>query len=130
VREIVRLVDLEEDGGLTEVERNPKLAMLDPLVGRWTVRTSMGDGWTRLEWHQSGWFLEQYSDGDGRGVLRIYRMSVADGVWRMWRDAPGFNQRFSGRISDDGQTIEAAWEFSRDGTGWQKDFDVTYRRQS
>jgi len=25
-----------------------------------------------------------------RGVCRIYQMSLADGIWKLWRDAPGF----------------------------------------
>ena len=31
---------------------------------------------------------------DSRGVRRIYGVSLEDGVLRMWRDAPGFDQRF------------------------------------
>ena len=32
---------------------------------------------------------------DSRGVRRTYGVSTEDGVWRIWRDAPGFDQRFS-----------------------------------
>jgi hypothetical protein len=39
-----------------------------------------------------------------------------------------FSQRWSGRFSDDGNTIEGAWEISNDGETWEKDFDLTYRR--
>jgi len=67
---------------------------------------------------------------DSRGVFRVYQMSMNDGVWKLWRDAPGFNQRFTGTFSDDGNTITGQWEFSSDGTNWAKDFDLTYRKIS
>jgi hypothetical protein len=65
---------------------------------------------------------------DARGVCRVYRMSVADGVWRMWRDAPGFFQRYIGTFGAGGDTITGAWEGSADGTDWEYDFDLTYTR--
>jgi uncharacterized protein YndB with AHSA1/START domain len=65
---------------------------------------------------------------DSRKVSRIYEMSFADGVWKMWRDAPGFSQRFQGSFSDDGNTITAYWEKSFDGSKWEHDFDVTYTK--
>ncbi len=70
---------------------------------------------------------------DSRGVARLYRMSFADGVWKLWRDAPDFSpldfcQRFTGTLSDDGDTIRGAWETSSDGAHWEHDFDLTYRR--
>lgn len=67
---------------------------------------------------------------DARGVSRIYEMSFGDGVWKQWRSAPGFSQRFTGTFSDDGTTITARWEKSSDGTRWDHDFDLTYRRSS
>ena len=50
-------------------------------------------------------------------------------------DGPGFNQRFIGELSADGQTIESRWER---GTGetedtdldWELDFSITYRRKA
>jgi uncharacterized protein YndB with AHSA1/START domain len=65
---------------------------------------------------------------DSRKVSRIYEMSFADGVWKMWRDAPGFSQRFQGTFSDDGNTITATWEKSFDGSKWEHDFDLTYTK--
>jgi hypothetical protein len=65
---------------------------------------------------------------DSRGVYRVYQMSVEDGVWKVWRDAPGFSQRFTGTFSDDGNTITAQWEYSSDGSNWEHDFDMTYRK--
>jgi hypothetical protein len=34
---------------------------------------------------------------DERGVARIYQMSLEGGVWKMWREAPGFSQRMTGK---------------------------------
>lgn len=65
---------------------------------------------------------------DERGVHRIYEMSLTDGVWLQWRDAPGFAQRFTGTF-DGPDTIHAKWEMCRDGNTWRHDFDMTYRRQ-
>jgi hypothetical protein len=63
---------------------------------------------------------------DARGVSRVYQMSFEDGVWRLWRKAPGFNQRFEGRLSTDSRTIEAHWQKSEDGKTWELDFDLKY----
>ena len=65
---------------------------------------------------------------DFRSVSRVYAMSFADGVWKMWRDAPGFWQRFEGAINKDGKTIAAHWDKSSDGATWEHDFDLTYRK--
>jgi hypothetical protein len=64
---------------------------------------------------------------DDRDVQRIYRMSLADGVWKLWRDGEPFAQRFTGTFSADGTTITGRWERG-DGGAWQTDFDLTYRR--
>ena len=65
---------------------------------------------------------------DSRGVHRVYQMNVSDGVWKMWREAPGFNQRYIGKIVDGGRTIAGQWEFSEDGKSWEVDFDLTYTK--
>ncbi|MGE5223851.1 MAG: hypothetical protein ACM3PY_15540 [Omnitrophica WOR_2 bacterium] len=65
---------------------------------------------------------------DERGVSRIYSMSLEGNLWRMWRDAPGFSQRFTGTISHDGNTITALWEKSEDGSTWEHDLELTYTR--
>src|SRR5262245_9469621 len=38
---------------------------------------------------------------DSRGVRRTYRISIEDGVLRIWRDHPGFEQRFSATLAPD-----------------------------
>jgi hypothetical protein len=65
---------------------------------------------------------------DSRGVSRIYRMTFSGGIWTLWRDFPGFSQRFHGTFSEDGKTITARWEKSRDGSSWEHDFDLTYTK--
>jgi hypothetical protein len=52
---------------------------------------------------------------DSRGVARVYQMRLDRAVWQIWREAPGFWQRYTGVISDDGNTITGAWEGSRTG---------------
>jgi hypothetical protein len=65
---------------------------------------------------------------DARSVSRIYEMSFSESVWKMWRESPGFSQRYEGKISKDGNTITAKWEKSSDGTTWEHDFNITYTR--
>ena len=67
---------------------------------------------------------------DARGVFRIYHMSLSDDSWKLWRDAPGFHQRFIGDIGDQGQTLDGRWEASEDGSEWEVDFEMTYRKAS
>jgi hypothetical protein len=57
-------------------------------------------------------------------------MSFNDGVWKMWRNDPGFFQRFIGTFSKDGKSISAQWENSSDGKTWEHDFDLTYTKVS
>lgn len=64
---------------------------------------------------------------DSRGVVRRYEMELEDGLWALTRQAPGFSQRFSGHLSDDGATIDGAWEMNQDGT-WEHDFRLIYHR--
>ncbi len=65
---------------------------------------------------------------DTRGVSRVYEMSFAEGLWRLWRTSPGFSQRFEGRVSPDRAAITSRWEKSSDGDTWEHDFNVTYTR--
>ena len=65
---------------------------------------------------------------DARSVSRVYGMSFLNGAWKMWREAPGFWQRYEGTISQNGKTITSHWQKSSDGTTWEHDFDVTYTK--
>jgi hypothetical protein len=55
-------------------------------------------------------------------------MSLSDRTWKIWRDFPGFSQRFIGTFNEDGTLITARWEKSTDGSTWEHDFDLTYTR--
>jgi hypothetical protein len=111
-------------------------------------------GHARFEWLEGGRFLIQRSRNDhpdfpdaiaivgafddrlqmhyfdSRGVYRIYETSFDDGVWRLWRDAPEFSQRFEGTFDDGGDTIRGLSRLSRDDETWDDDLAITYRRVS
>jgi hypothetical protein len=63
---------------------------------------------------------------DSRGVRRTYRISLEDGVLRMWRDAPGFDQRFSATLAPD--AFEGVSQVAETPGDWRDDLKVTYRR--
>jgi len=65
---------------------------------------------------------------DSRGVFRIYHMSIDDHTWQLWRDAPGFSQRFTGTFADGENTIVGHWQLCRDDIRWDDDLQITYRR--
>jgi hypothetical protein len=79
----------------------------------------------------TGNYVQHYFDS--RGVARTYAMTFNDGVWDLLRDAADFSpldfsQRFSGTFSADGRTIEGEWQTSPDGSAWERDFGLTYRK--
>jgi hypothetical protein len=98
------------------------------LVQRWTIELPEApDGIAVIGCDRSaGGYRQLYTDE--RDVQRIYEMSLADGVWRLWREGEPFAQRFTGRIAEDGNTITGRWERADDAGGWVTDFDLTYRR--
>ena len=65
---------------------------------------------------------------DERGVSRKHDVSLRDNVWKWWRNAPGFLQRYEATITDDGNTIVSKGELSKDGVSWKQDLDLTYTR--
>jgi hypothetical protein len=66
---------------------------------------------------------------DSRGVFRVYDVSVDDESWRLWRDSPGFSQRFTGTFADGGDTIVGRWQLCRDELHWNDDLAIIYRRR-
>lgn len=56
-------------------------------------------------------------------------MSLDGRAWKLWREAPGFWQRYTGLISGDGNTITGTWEWSADGQEWKHDFGLTYIKE-
>jgi hypothetical protein len=78
-----------------------------------------------------GNFLQHYFDS--RGVARVYKMSVSERGWNLWRDTPDFSplefaQRYTGTFADDGRVITGSWERCHDDATWEHDFDLTYTK--
>jgi hypothetical protein len=132
---------------------NPALVQLEVLIGEWEMELSLAPaarGRVTFEWLEGGAFLvERMGDSatwligrdesvetycvlyfDSRGVSRLYEMSLEGNVWKIWRNAPGFSQRFAATFGGDGHTITGYWEKSSDGSTWEHDFDVTYTKLS
>ena len=135
---------------------NPTLTQLEVLIGEWVVEVPQfpgQQGRATFEWLEGGAYLRFHADApdpaptaswiigrddssetytalhyDSRGVSRVYEMSFSRNVWKLWRQAPGFCQRFSGTVSVDGDSIVGAWEKSPDGSAWEHDLDLTYTR--
>ena len=79
----------------------------------------------------TGAYTQHYYDS--RGVVRLYVMTLADGEWTLTRESPDFSpldfrQRFTGTFSQDGNTINGAWQKALGSGGWEHDFGLTYRR--
>jgi hypothetical protein len=53
---------------------------------------------------------------------------VAERTLTIWRAAPGFHQRFTGTVSEDGRIIAGGRDASPDGVTWTRDFDLTYMK--
>jgi hypothetical protein len=66
---------------------------------------------------------------DSRGVHRVYELRFEDATWRLWRDAPGFDQRFEGTLGEDGSVLSGAWEVATKPGEWSRDLEITYRRE-
>jgi hypothetical protein len=143
---------------MSRLPPNPALRQLEVLIGEWEVEVPQFPGprgRATFEWLEDGAYLRCHSDApdpapsatliisrdessevytvlhfDSRGVSRVYQMSFGEDVWKIWRQAPGFCQRFSGTLSDDGASIRAAWEKSPGGSRWEHDFDLIYRKVS
>ena len=137
-------------------------AALDVFVGEWVVEVAFPGsptGRVVFEWALDGRYLLQRSSApdpvpdslsliglgddadpyiqhyfDSRGVTRLYRMGLADGVWTLRRTDPDFSpldfwQRFEGTFSQDKNRIDGRLEQSHDGGAtWELDFHLTYTR--
>ncbi|MFZ0217140.1 MAG: pyridoxamine 5'-phosphate oxidase family protein [Candidatus Dormiibacterota bacterium] len=141
---------------MPQFEPHSTLAPFGRLLGAWETECphfSGRRGRTEFEWLEGGAYLlvrshapapnptgtwiigpdESATSGsalyhDQRGVSRVYESTFVDGVWKLWRNVPGFTQRFTGTLSPDGRRIEGTWEMSDDGTEWRHDFDLIYTR--
>jgi hypothetical protein len=65
---------------------------------------------------------------DSRGVHRVYAIAFDGRELTLERDEPGFAQRATARLSDDGSTITGVWQLNEDDQGYRDDLAFTYRR--
>lgn len=95
-------------------------------------------GCTEQDLADEGSGTEAASDGDplltmhyfdSRGVFRLFEVAMDNDAWRVWRRAPGFSQRFTGTLTDGGDTVAGIWELCRDDVHWADDLKITYRRR-
>ena len=63
----------------------------------------------------NGTYYQLYTDD--RDVCRVYEMSIGDGEWKLWREGEPFSQRFTAKISDDGDRSRAAGSTTRATAG-------------
>ncbi len=106
------------------------------MVQRWSVpvpEAPDGIAIIGVDPANAGHYLQHYFDS--RGVARVYRMTLDNRRWSLVRDEADFSpldfaQRYIGTVSDDRQTIAGCWEIARDGTTWERDFDLSYRKLS
>ncbi len=111
--------------GSVSFEWGPQRAF---LVERWEVPIEAApDGVAVIANEEEGSRLVQHYF-DSRGVTRRYETGVEGGVWTLTKLSPGFAQRFRGEFSADGRTIAGAWEKADDGSTWEHDFKLIYRR--
>jgi hypothetical protein len=67
---------------------------------------------------------------DSRGVFRLFDVRADAKSYRFERLAPGFSQRFTGTLTDDGNTILGQWQLCEDATTCKDDLQITYRRRA
>lgn len=65
---------------------------------------------------------------DERKVSRKYDVSFQGNIVKWWRNAPGFSQRYTWTIDDNGNKIIGKGELSKDGKTWERDLELTYTR--
>lgn len=65
---------------------------------------------------------------DERGVSRKFDVTVHGNILTYIRLVPGFSQRFTHTLSDDGSTINVLVELREDDVNWKKDLEATYTR--
>ena len=109
-------------------------------------------GTTTFEWLEGGHFIvqrsrsehESFPDGisvigapesghglvmeyfDSRGVRRTYGVALDDDILRIWRDEPGFDQRFVAPLGQ--PSFEGQWQLARTPGDWQDDLKLSFRR--
>jgi len=111
-------------------------------------------GHTSFKWIEGGAFMIMHSETDEEGIpsgIAVFGSDDATGGYFMlyfderkvsrkidvsfnnnevkwWRNVPGFSQRFTWTVSDDGNIIVSKGELSRDNTTWENDLELTLTR--
>jgi hypothetical protein len=124
------------------------------IEGKHRLVDEVVHGTTTFEWLEGGHFLiqrshvddERFPDGmivigppadgeglvaesfDSRGIRRTLTTTVEDGVWRMEREEPGFDQRISAKLGPD--SFEGVAELAETPGEWVEDMKITYRRRA
>ena len=127
------------------------IELTHPMIGDMVVR-----GRTTYEWLEGGQFMIQravndHSDFpdslsvigvmeeendlsmqyfDSRGVHRVYSIGFDGRELALERDTPGFAQRLSAKLSDDGSTLAGVWQLNEHDQGYRDDLAFIYRRAS
>lgn len=131
---------------------------LSALIGEWATEATHPEvpdtvvrGRESFEWFEGQEFLEIRSTNDHelfpdsisvigdtnglqmhyfdtRGVHRVNEVGFEAGVWKWWREEPGFSQRFTGTFDDEGSTINGMSQLCRDDSTWKDDLAIVYRR--
>jgi hypothetical protein len=65
---------------------------------------------------------------DERGVSRKYDVTLTGNELKWWRDEPGFSQRFTIVIEEEGNKMTGKGEMSREGAAWEKDLALMFVR--
>ena len=120
---------------MDEADPRAKLEPFQALIGEWAiemthpmVEDTVVRGRATYEWLEGGRFLIQravnehpdFPDSlcviglsmqyfDSRGVHRVYAIGFDGRELTLERDAPGFAQRGSAKLSDDGSTLAGVW---------------------
>lgn len=103
------------------------------LIQRWSAPDPAPSGIAIIgpDPEREGGFLQHYFDS--RGVARVYKLALQNGILKLWRDEPDFSpldfeQRYTGAFSSDGSIIRGEWEIRPPGSDWRQDFGLDYRR--
>ena len=120
----------EDTGARTGFEYGPGS---QSVIQRWQVpHPAAPDGIAIITADpERGGFLQHYFDS--RGVVRLYEMSFAAGVWTLQRTTADFSpldfsQRWEAELSPDGDTIRGRSLDRSDEGEWGHHFALTYTR--
>jgi hypothetical protein len=112
-------------GGPREVELPVEIKWVD--IGPWIYYRFGPARWLIGGDEDSKEFAVLYTDD--RPAPREYRMTLDGDTWRIWRDTPGFRQRFEGRLTNNDSRIVAHWDKCEDGKSWMLDFNLVFARK-